>query len=68
MFSLQIKTDNAAFHEDDRSDEGEFPSGATLYECARILRSVAEDLEGDSTSGTILDANGNSVGEWRLTK
>ena len=63
MFRLTIETDNAAFH-DPIGDESK------NAECARILRSVARELDehGYHTDlGTIVDINGNTVGEWRLT-
>lgn len=57
MFTLTIKTDNAAFDEGDKG-----------LEVARILRELANRLETQSqTSGTLRDANGNTVGTWKLT-
>ena len=57
MFTLKIKTDNAAFE-----DAGP--------EVARILRDLARQLEGETgeASGRLRDLNGNTVGEYRLTK
>ena len=57
MFTLKLKTDNAAFNE---------YAGAG-YEVARILRAVANKLEEDADRGACLDSNGNRVGEWKLT-
>lgn len=55
MFELEFKTDNAAF--------ADFPA----TECARILRDIANKLErGESDGGPIRDANGNTVGHWRI--
>ena len=50
---LQFKTDNAAF---------EYLEG----EVARILCSIARKIESGSTSGKVIDTNGNAVGEWEL--
>jgi hypothetical protein len=54
MFSLIIATDNAAFDD------------AEASETARILRAVADYLESGYLDGKARDANGNTVGEWRL--
>ena len=57
MLTIKIKTDNAAFEDD--------PGKA--YECARILRELANKLERGHEVGKCIDYNGNTVGEWRLT-
>jgi hypothetical protein len=56
MFVLEIDTGNSAF--------GDTPQ----YEVARLLRKVADRLSygSDNDDGTVLDANGNSVGSWEL--
>lgn len=56
MFSLRIKTNNAAFAEDDKA-----------HEVARALREVADKLDAGHDSATIRDSNGNTVGNWELT-
>lgn len=56
-FLLRIECDNAAFEQ---------CSGA---EVARILRSLAEQIEGDSLEcgiGKLRDINGNQVGKWTV--
>ena len=53
MFKMKIETDNAAF------DDGE-----RIHEVARILREVADKVAAAHIAGTILDANGNSIGRW----
>ena len=57
MFTLTIKTDNAAFADDPRP------------EVARILRKLADrvDDETGDTSWSVRDINGNTVGHWTLT-
>lgn len=59
MFTLSINTDNAAF-EDDRGAE-----------VARILRMIADEVEGgvdrdSGHDGNGRDINGNTVGKWEL--
>lgn len=54
MFSLKMKTGNAAFKED------------TGYEIARILGGVRKKLEDGGVSGTLIDYNGNVIGSWEL--
>jgi hypothetical protein len=63
MFTLTIKTGNAAFEDNEAS------------EITRILREIANDIEsrtrfigrGDTTlTGTCRDINGNTVGKWEL--
>ena len=64
-FTLTIKCDNAAFHEDD----GEATSGALGAEIARILRTLGGRLEQGADaedSGYLFDGNGNKVGGWRI--
>ncbi len=59
MFSLCIKTENAAF--------GESPDEARA-EVARILREVIETLRnGSPNRGGLYDANGNRVGAFTVT-
>jgi hypothetical protein len=55
MFTLRIKTDNAAF--------GDQPE----YELARILAEVASEVGGGVTNGIVHDDNGNRVGTFKLT-
>lgn len=53
MFTLKIKTDNAAFEEDPTA------------ECARILRELADRIECASPDEDypLRDVNGNKVGQ-----
>ena len=62
MFALDIKTDNAAFGEDD----GPHTAGSVAAEVARILRELATDIENGGDGGAVMDINGNSVGRYRL--
>ncbi len=59
MFKMEIRLDNAAFHDDD----GDFAPGP---EIGSILNKVRHLVEHGSTFGAIRDVNGNLVGEWRI--
>ena len=65
MFKIEIKTGNAAFHDDDCGN-GEFDEFATMEEVVRILRNVIQKLNCGRTEGKCIDYNGNAVGEWKL--
>ena len=56
MLTVKFKTDNAAFSDD-----------ADTLEVTRLLREVADEIQQGSTSGAILDYNGNKVGTYKLT-
>jgi len=60
MITITIKTDNAAFSEDD----GEPTGAARQAEIARILRELAEHYEngGVYAGHRLRDVNGNTVG------
>lgn len=62
MLTLTIKTDNAAFADDDGTESDE----AMRRECARILRDAARKLENGSDHGTLHDVNGNRCGSFSL--
>lgn len=55
MFKLQFETDNAAFDEENRE-----------HEVARILREVADLVEGGSDTNQVRDVNGNRIGGYNL--
>jgi len=59
-FNLSLDMDNAAFVD--------APSGAEL---ARILRALADRLDGEPTpagsGGKLRDVNGNTCGDWRVS-
>lgn len=56
-FILKFDCDNAAFGET-RSE--------VLPEIARILREIADKVEGGNPAGQCRDLNGNTVGEFVL--
>lgn len=67
--TLNIKVDNAAFWDANcESEDQEHPEHmqAMAYECARILREVAERLENGDEAGACVDVNGNRVGNFSL--
>ncbi len=60
MFRLEFSTDNEAFQETATLYH------TKLYEMDRILNLVIEKIWEHETSGTIHDANGNTIGKWSL--
>ena len=62
MFTLTIKTDNAAF-QDESARDGERDDGAArAQEVARILRHLASQVDCGAQDCAVVDANGNTVG------
>lgn len=55
MFKVKFRTGNAAFEEPYKANE-----------IARILKEIAEKVECGYDSGSIMDINGNYVGEWEI--
>ena len=51
---IEFKTDNQAFED---YKEGEI---------ARILCKIARAIENGSTSGSVMDINGNRIGKWEV--
>jgi len=47
-------------------DNAAFQDGQREYETARILRRVADEIEGGASYGIMHDINGNRVGAWEL--
>ena len=67
MFTLKIKTGNAAFHSDEFQDEnGNNRLDPYACELRRLLDEVAKQLVCSCTDGKLMDINGNRVGEWSL--
>lgn len=59
-FTLEITTDNAAFHEPDG-----LPHASYLREeVIRLLGNAAEQVRALRTSGGLIDYNGNTVGNF----
>lgn len=60
MFKIEFRTDNAAFSED--------CGGSLEYETIRILKEVIDKIAYGRAVGSIMDINGNNIGEWSLTQ
>ncbi len=69
MFTLEIKTDNAAFRDDSAIDDERDDDTALGSEIATILRRLADHIEGyaNLSGGSVQDTNGNTVGRYTLT-
>ena len=61
-FTLEMETEGAAF----RAEDGGSHADAEAGEISRILSAIAGQVESGYRSGACLDANGNTVGKWRL--
>lgn len=61
MFKLEIKTGGSAFCD---PFTGEEDGVAEAAEIRRILERVSCELENGATSGSVMDVNGNKVGNW----
>jgi hypothetical protein len=54
MVEIKFQTDNAAFGE------------PLTYEVTRILKEIADKIEGGRAGGFVLDVNGNVIGKWDI--
>lgn len=61
MLKIEIKTGNAAFCDPYTGEPSEFDEA---IECKRLLEGICRELEDGATSGSIIDINGNKVGQW----
>ena len=61
MFKLEIKTGGSAFCD---PFTGRRRWVAEAAEIRRILERVSCELENGATSGSVMDVNGNKVGNW----
>ena len=67
MFTVKIRTGNAAFRSDEFQDEdGNNCLDPCSCELRRLLDDVKKQLVRGYTDGTLIDINGNRVGEWSL--
>lgn len=62
MFTLEIKTGNAAFTDPYSGEYDQYAEGAEIN---RILRNIIGKIEDGCTYGTVFDINGNRVGRWQ---
>lgn len=68
MFTLTIETTGAAFTIESNGDDNGAPDIGP--ELARILRKIADDIDGvieAGLDGTARDRNGSTVARWSLT-
>lgn len=63
MFKMEIETGGAAFRDPFTGEEDEVMEKAQVR---GILARVVYELEQGASHGTIMDINGNKVGEWSL--
>ena len=61
MLKIEIKTGNAAFCDPFTGEPSEFYEA---IECKRLLEGICRELEDAAISGSIIDINGNKVGQW----
>lgn len=59
---IEIKTGNAAFHDDDT--EGDYYT--TAAELDRIFGQISRAVAEGRTNGKVIDSNGNICGEWKI--
>lgn len=55
---IEFTTENAAFSEE--------CGGSLEYETIRILREICGKIEIGYIEGSIIDINGNKIGDWKL--
>ena len=61
MFNLKFTTGNAAFKDPyDGAEDKLFER----IECVRILNRIVREVADGETHGSIIDINGNKIGEW----
>lgn len=63
MFKLEVNTGNAAFCDPITGEEDKFWE---MREISRLMAEVSRKMENGKESGSIIDINGNKVGEWKL--
>ena len=62
MFRCEIETNGATFRD---PLTGEEDNMMEAVEIRRLLAEVSYELEHGATRGTIIDLNGNKVGDWK---
>lgn len=64
MFEVKIRTGGAAFKSG--VDDEEIDKIITVGELKYLLRKIVQQMEDGYTERSVIDTNGNEVGEWRL--
>lgn len=62
MFTLALRTGNAAFN----GDDGNFDRYNASRQMKDIFKQIVCKIENGYDSGKCMDINGNCVGEWKL--
>ena len=62
---IEIKTENAAFHDYDTGNEY-VDYYVTAAELDRIFEQISRAVAEGRTEGKVIDSNGNKCGEWRI--
>lgn len=63
MFRMEFETDGAAFKD---PVTGEDDALAEAMEITRILNEVMRAMRNGAKSGTVVDINGNRIGQWLM--
>ena len=66
MFEVKIRTGGAAFKDPNGDEENNFDDLYEALEIKRLLDRINIDIREGRKSGSLMDINGNKVGEWRL--
>ena len=61
---IKFSTDGAAFH--DEYEDYLTNESIKEHEVIRILKNIIDDIEIGCDCGSIMDINGNKIGEWSL--
>ena len=64
MFEVKISTGGAAFKSG--VDDEEIDKIITVAELKYLLKKIEQRMDNGDTAGSVIDSNGNKVGEWRL--
>ena len=66
MFKCEIRTGGAAFHSEKSEMDPFLDREIVGQEVSRLLKKIAMEIQRGSDYGSIIDLNGNKVGEWSL--
>ena len=66
MLKIEIKTGGAAFHCEDPENNPELDRIFLGNEVGRLFVEIVTKISSGKNNGSIIDLNGNKVGEWSL--
>lgn len=66
MFTIEVETGNAAFHEQVHDDFFDEDTAFSFLELARILQQITDAVRSGKVEGQHRDFNGNTVCRWSL--